>query len=316
MDKNYLEHYSRLDTLRKMKYLYCLVILLWGSSINAQEPDIVLKYPYGPDSMKQPGVPEGAVTEYVWSESSIFPNTIRRYYVYVPAQYDPSIPSALMVFQDGHTYLRENGDFRTPVVFDNLIHKGDMPVTIGVFVDPGHLTPELPPEPGWRPRPENRSFEYDTLSPDYVNFILTEILPQVRKSYNITYNPEGRAICGISSGGICAWTAAWERPDQFGKVMSHIGSFTNIRGGHNYPALIRKNESVKPIRIFMQDGSNDLDNIHGNWPLGNKQMYAALTFRGYDVEFVYGQGKHDGNHGGAIFPDSLRWLWRDFSQQK
>lgn len=300
-----------------MNYLYGLLgLILTLSTIHGQEPDIVIQYPYGTDSFRQPGVPQGTLTEYVWKKSKVFPDTIRRYYVYVPAQYDSAIPSALMVFQDGHTYIRENGDFRTPVVFDNLIHQGDMPVTIGVFVDPGHQTTDLPPEPGWRPRPGNRSYEYDTLSSDYINFLLTEILPEVRNNYNITYNPEGRAICGISSGGICAWTAAWERPDQFRKVMSHIGSFTNIRGGHHYPALIRKHETVKPIRIFMQDGSNDLDNIHGNWPLGNKQMYAALTFRGYDVKFAYGQGEHDGNHGGAIFPDSLRWLWRDFVQQK
>ena len=300
-----------------MNYLHGLLGLILSISIlHGQEPDIILKYPYGPDSFRQPDVPQGTLTEYVWNESNVFPDTIRRYYVYVPAQYDPATPSALMVFQDGHTYIRENGDFRAPVVFDNLIHQGDMPVTIGVFIDPGHQTPELPPEPGWRPRPGNRSYEYDTLSADYVNFLLREILPEVRKHYNISYDPEGRAICGISSGGICAWTAAWERPDQFRKVMSHIGSFTNIRGGHHYPALIRKHETVKPIRIFMQDGSNDLDNSHGNWPLGNQQMYAALTFRGYDVEFVYGQGEHDGNHGGAIFPDSLRWLWRDFVHQK
>jgi enterochelin esterase-like enzyme len=178
-------------------------------------------------------------------------------------------------------------------------------------VDPGHLKETLPPEPGWRPAPENRSFEYDTLSHDYVTFLLDEILLAVRDTYHITYDPEGHAICGISSGGICAFTAAWERPDRFRKVMSHVGSFTNIRGGHNYPALIRKTEP-KPLRVFLQDGSNDLDNEHGNWPLANQQMYAALKYAKYDVKFVFGEGGHNGNHGGAILPDSLRWLWRDY----
>jgi enterochelin esterase family protein len=216
-----------------------------------------------------------------------------------------------MVFQDGHTYTKEDGDFRVPAVFDNLIHKGEIPITIGVFVDPGHKKDKLPPAPGWQPRPENRSYEYDTLSADYAEFLLTEILPEVRKQYNITDDPDGHAICGISSGGICAFTVAWERPDQFRKVLSHVGSFVNIRGGDVYPGKIRKTEN-KPLRIFLQDGSNDLDNAHGNWPLGNKQMFSALKFKDYDVKFVYGEGEHNGNHGGAILPDSLRWLWREY----
>ena len=115
----------------------------------------------------------------------------------------------------------------------------------------------------------------------------------------------------MSSGGICAWTVAWERPDQFGKVLSHIGSFTNIRGGHVYPALIRKTEP-KPIRVFLQDGANDLNNRHGSWPLANLQMAQSLGFAGYDHRFVFGDGAHNGKHGGAILPDSLRWLWRDW----
>lgn len=282
----------------------CIALQSWS-----QEPQVEKKYPLGPDSFRQEGVPKGEVKEYVWKDSKIFPGTIRRYYTYVPAQYDGSKPAALMVFQDGHAFISEGGDYRIPIVFDNLIHKGDMPVTIGVFVDPGHKKSELPPERGWRPRPENRSFEYDTLSSDYAEFLLTEILPDVEKTLKLTDDPEGRAICGTSSGGICAFTVAWERPGQFRKVLSTIGSFVNIRGGHNYPAMIRKGSDKKPIKVFMQDGSNDLDNSHGNWPLGNKQMYAALKFRDYDVKFVYGEGAHNGNHGGSIMPESLRWLW-------
>ena len=186
-----------------------------------------------------------------------------------------------------------------------------LPVTIGVFIDPGHKKDELPKESGWRPRPENRSFEYDTLSSDYAEFLLTEILPEVAKTKKFTADPAGRAICGISSGGICAFTVAWERPDQFQKVLSHVGSFVNIRHGDTYPGLIRKTDN-KPLRIFLQDGSNDLDNTHGNWPLGNKQMAASLAFKDYDYKFVYGEGAHNGNHGGAILPDSLRWLWREY----
>ncbi len=284
-------------------------------TVIAQEPNVEMRYPLGPESLQQDSVPRGTVSNHVWRTSKVFPGTIRRYHVYVPSQYDGKTPLALMVFQDGHTYLKEDGDFRVPTVFDNLIHQGSIPPMVGVFVDPGHRKDVLPPKPGWQPRPENRSVEYDTLSPAYSELLLTEILPEVAKSVRLTDDPAGRAICGISSGGICAFTVAWERPDQFQKVLSHIGSFVNIRGGHNYPALIRK-EEVRPLRIFLQDGSNDLDNEHGNWPLGNKQMAAALAFRDYDTTFVYGSGAHNGNHGGAILPNSLKWLWRDYKLEK
>jgi enterochelin esterase family protein len=279
---------------------------------SAQEPRLELRYPLGPDSFRQDGVPHGKITTHVWKDSKVFQGTIRRYYVYVPEQYDAAKPAALMVFQDGHAYINEDGNFRVPIVFDNLIHKGDMPVTIGVFVDPGHKKDELPPKPGWDPQPENRSFEYDTLSGDYAEFLITEILPAVHKVHPFTDDPEGHAIGGISSGGICAFTVAWERPDAFRKVLSHVGSFANIRGGDRYPGMIRKGSEKRPMRIFLQDGSNDLDNRHGSWPLGNQQMYAALKFRDYDVNFVYGEGGHNDNHGGAIMPESLRWLWRDY----
>lgn len=264
-------------------------------------------YSLGPDSARKEGVPEGTVTEKVW-RSEVFPGTIRRYWVYVPQQYDPQTPASVMVFQDGHAYVDPNGQFRAPMVMDNLIHAGQMPVTIGIFIDPGHTTPELPEKPGWRPTPANRSFEYDTLSDQYARMLIDEILPEVGKDLRLTDDPQQRAICGISSGGICAWTVAWERPDVFRRVLSHVGSFTNIRGGHHCEALIRKTEK-KPIKVFLQDGSGDLDNEHGNWPLANQQMAASLKFKGYDYRFEYGEGEHSGVHGGAILPDSLRWLW-------
>jgi enterochelin esterase family protein len=213
-----------------------------------------------------------------------------------------------MVFQDGHAYVGEKGWFRVPVVFDNLIARKEMPVTVGIFINPGHKAEELP-KPGWSDK-NNRSFEYDTLSPQYAQFLVDEILPEVGKTVKLTDNPDHRAICGISSGGICAFTAAWERPDVFRKVLSHVGSFTNIRRGHEYPALIRKTPP-KPLRVFLQDGSKDLDNEHGNWPLANQQMAAALAYRKYDYKFVFGEGGHNDIHGGSILPDSLRWLWRD-----
>jgi len=265
-------------------------------------------YTLGPDSQPQAGVPKGQVIGPTLFKSTIFGNTVRQYWVYVPAQYDSSKPAAVMVFQDGHKYVNTEQEYRVPVVFDNLIHKKEMPVTIGVFVNPGNLGTELPADP-WRST--NRSQEYDTLSEAYARFLLDELLPEVGKSYKLTSDPEARGIAGASSGGICSFTVAWERPDAFRKVISHIGSFTNIRGGHVYPALVRKS-SKRPLRIFLQDGSNDLDNEHGNWPLANQEMAAALKFRGYDYRFEFGDGAHTGKHGGALLPESLRWLWRDF----
>ena len=218
--------------------------------------------------------------------------------------------AAVMVFQDGHAYVDENVEFRVPIVFDNLIHSGDMPVTMGVFIDPGHLDDKLPGEkPGWSPLPSNRRVEYDTLSDAYARFLLEEILSELGKRYHLSSDPDWRAIGGISSGGICAFTVAWHRPDAFRKVLSHVGSFTNIHGGHVYPSLIRKSEK-RPVRIFLQAGRNDLDNQYGNWWLSNLQMEATLKFANYEHRFVGGNGGHDGKHGGAILPDSLRWLWR------
>ena len=288
-----------------MRLMTCALFLTLSSLLSAGDSDYVL----GPDSQRQEGVPKGAITEHVW-KSQIFEGTIRRYWVYVPAQYQAEAPAALMVFQDGHAYVQEDGRFRAPVVMDNLIHKKEMPVTIGVFIDPGHKKDQLPETPGWQPSPENRSFEYDTLSDQYARFLLEEIIPEVQKDYKISDDPHLHAICGISSGGICAFTVAWERPDNFRKVLSHVGSFTNIRGGHNYEAMIRKTDQ-KPLRVYLQDGSGDLDNEHGNWPLANQSMAASLKFKGYDYQFIYGTGGHNDIHGAAMLPDAMRWLWRE-----
>jgi enterochelin esterase-like enzyme len=290
---------------------YCVgMVADWNSAMATVVDDS--QYTLGEDSQRQAGVPEGKIEQRTFHNSQVFPETRRHYSVYIPAQYDGSQPACLMVFQDGHAYEAVDGQFRVPIVFDNLIHKGEMPVTIAVFIDPGHKKAELPPQRGWRPEPENRSFEYDTLSDAYSRFLLEELLPEVEKDYRISPEPAHRAIGGISSGGICAFTVAWERPDSFSKVLSHVGSFTDIRGGHNYPPLVRKTPP-KPIRVFLQGGTGDLDNRFGHWPLANQEMAAALKFAKYDHEFVFGVGGHNGIHGGAILPESLRWLWRDVS---
>jgi enterochelin esterase-like enzyme len=278
-----------------------LALLVIATSVPAADD-----YKLGPDSMPQDGVPKGKVTKYSWNESKVYPGTVRDYWVYVPSQYDAEKPACVMVFQDGGGYVGEMGQFRVPTVFDNLIHKKEMPVTVGIFINPGNVPAG---EKGEKAR-QNRSFEYDTVSDQYATFLEKEILPEVGKTVNLRQDADSRAIGGISSGGICAFTVAWERPDLFSKVLSHVGSFTNIRGGDVYPSLIRKTEH-KPIRVFLQDGSGDLDNLHGNWPLANQSMAAALKFAKYDYKFEFGDGGHNGKHGGAIMPDSLRWLWRE-----
>lgn len=262
-------------------------------------------YAFGPDSFPQDGVPKGKVTGPLKWKSQVFAGTERDYWVYVPAQYTPERPACVMVFQDGGGYAAEKGQYRVPTVFDNLIHRKEMPVTVGVFVNPGTF-PAADPNGKGR---SNRSFEYDTLSNQYASFLEKELLPEVSKTVKLRPDAAGRAICGASSGGICAFTAAWERPDMFSRVLSHVGSFTNIRGGDVYPGLIRKTER-KPIRVFLQDGTGDLDNLHGSWPLANLGMAAALRHMDYDYRLVMGDGAHNGKHGGVLMPDSLRWLWR------
>src|SRR3954453_8694221 len=262
-------------------------------------------YETHPDSRERRDVPKGAVKQMPPWQIKIFEGTKRDWWVYVPAQYRPDNPAAVMVFQDG----AGPKDY-VPTVFDNLIARGDIPVLVGIFINPGIRADGRP----------NRSFEYDTLSDQYARFLLEEILPEVEKTVKLRHDPASRAIAGASSGGICAFTVAWERPNEFSKVLSWIGSFTNIasgktvrEGGHNYEALIRKTPK-KPIRVFLQDGANDLDNNNGNWPLANQTLAKSLSFARYDYKFEFGQGFHSNRHGRAILPDSLRWLWRGYER--
>jgi enterochelin esterase family protein len=264
-------------------------------------------YKLTPDHEEKSDVPHGVVTQMPAWESKIFPNTKRDWWIYVPAQYNSATPAPVMVFQDGHDYVNAKGNWRVPIVFDNLIARGELPPIIAIFINPGHDPAKGEPKNPWSV--SNRSYEYDSLGDRYAQFLINEILPEVSKSYKLSDDPEQRAICGASSGGICAFTVAWERPDAFRKVLSTIGSFVNLRGGHAYPFLIRKTER-KPLRVFLQDGENDLDNPFGNWPIANKQMHAALKYMKYDVQFVLGDGEHNSKHGGSIFPEAVKWLWR------
>jgi len=294
-----MPHYPAMNSLRRFALSAALAAFLFPPTTVFAADDYLL----GPDSLPQPGVPRGAVTKHSW-RSQIFPGTERDYWIYVPQQYDPATPAAVMIFQDGGGYINTNGNYRVPAVFDNLIHRQEMPVTIGIFINPGVL-PALTTNA--LPR-FNRSFEYDGLGDRYARFLLEEILPEVSKKYNLATNASSRAIAGASSGAICAFTAAWERPEAFGRVFSTIGTYVGLRGGNDYPTLIRKTEP-KPIKVFLQDGSNDLNIYGGSWWVANLDMLSALQFAGYSVTNVWGDGGHNGKHGGAIFPDALRWLW-------
>jgi hypothetical protein len=302
-----------------------------NASLRERQPG---EYRLGPDSLPQEGVPKGKLEGPFLFRSQIFTDTARRYWVFVPSQYEPEKPACLLVFQDGQRATNPSGALRVPQVMENLIARREMPVTIGLFITPGHRGEEYPEDLGMR-NPNNRAFEYDSLNDQYARFLVEEMLPELGKKYNLTDDPAGRAIGGTSSGAICAFTVAWERPDQFRKVISCIGSYVSIGyrpardgqpmipGGDLYPTLIRKNP-FKPIQIFLQGGSNDLDNAHGNWFLANQQMLAALQFANrnaderdlpgarYLVKHQWGDGGHSDQHGGAILPDMLRWLWEDY----
>ena len=261
------------------------------------------EYTLGADSLPQDGVPKGALTQRTWTSSRIYPGTKHDYWVYVPAQYTAPEPACVMVFQDGWAYVDGEGPVRATTVFDNLIHQGEMPVTVGVFINPGAKETAF----------DQRDVQYIPMNDTYARFLLDEVLPEVGKDLNLVDDPSGRAIAGMSDGGLASFTVVWERPDAFSKAVSHIGSYTRLRRGSEYPFLIRQTRgSPKPIRVFLQDGENDINLTEGNWTLANLAMESALMFARYDYRFELGTGGHDLNHGGAIFPETLRWIWRDY----
>jgi len=276
------------------------------------------QYRLGPDSLPQEGVPKGEIRGPFTLPSKVYAGTQHTYWVYVPAQYDPAVPAALMVFQDGHAFKEETGDIRAQNVMDNLIYRREIPVMIGVFINPGR-TPEQP-EPSraeWGDRTTNRPTEYNSLDDRYARVITEELLPALGKDYNISKDPEHRGIGGSSSGAIAAFTVAWERPDHFRKVLSNVGSFVNLRGGHVYPEKVMESPR-KPIRVYLCDGRNDNRGLRGgaydetrDWFLQNVRLMKALTAKGYDVNYSWGMNLHGQKFGGAIMPEMMRWLWRD-----
>ncbi len=289
-----------------MKKLLFLLIIIKHTTLFAQTT--TENYPEDPASIEQAGVPKGEIIKLSFDNSKIFLGTWREYWVYVPAQYKPETPACVYVNQDGIQW-------KAPTVFDNLIHKKEIPITIGVFVMPGRVRASDTTTALDR---FNRSFEYDGLGDAYARFILNEILPEVEKlktsdgrAIRLSKNGNDRAIGGSSSGAVCAFTAAWERSDAFSRVFSAIGTYVGLRGADRYPTLIRKYET-KPIRIFLQDGSNDLNIYGGDWWKANETMERALTFSGYEVNHTWGEGGHSGKHGTAIFPEAMRWLWKDY----
>src|SRR5262245_28532239 len=266
-----------------------------------------LDYSLTADSQPHDGTPKGTVTRHVLAPGRFFPGTPHNYQVYVPAQYDPSRPIASMIFLDGSGYAGPN--VRVPVVLDNLIAKKEVPPMIAMFIDPG-IMPALNDQAQNR---YERIFEYDSLTPRFANFLIDEFVPEVAKSYNVSKDPNDHGIAGISTGGVGAFVAAWNRPDQFRRVITWVGSFGNFRGADRLPGLIRRTEP-RPIRVFMQTGRQDLVNYAGSWYLENPRMAAALEFAGNDVKIELGEDGHSNRHGASILPDTLRWLWRDYPQ--
>ncbi|MEI9809323.1 MAG: SMP-30/gluconolactonase/LRE family protein [Bacteroidota bacterium] len=289
-----------------MKKLFLFLCMLAHAYVFAQAPTET--YPVDSASVEHAGVPKGEVLKFTFDQSKIFPGTWREYWIYIPAQYKPDVPACVYINQDGIQW-------KAPVVFDNLIDKKEIPVTIGVFITPGRVMADSGAAALHR---FNRSFEYDGLGDAYARFILNEILPEVEKkktsdgrAIRLSKNGNDRAIGGSSSGAVCAFTAAWEHPEAFSRVFSAIGTYTGLRGADRYPILVRKYEP-KPIRLFLQDGSNDLNIYAGDWWKANEMMERALTFSGYEVNHVWGEGGHSGNQGTAFFPQAMRWLWKDW----
>lgn len=263
-----------------------------------------VRYLRGPDSAPRAGVPAGVTHEFQWSHSTAYPGTSRKFWVHVPDSYDPGVPASVIVFQDGWWYLDPEGEVRAGIVLDNLVHSGDIPATIGVFVDPGIVVGAA--------EPKNRNIEYDAFDDRYATFLLTEIMPRVSERFSISSDPAHRAICGGSSGGNCAFTVGWHRPDQFRNVIGFLSSFAQMPGGNPYLELL-PSTPPKPLRIFLQAGHRDLrwNEAERNWLANNLRVTAALAEAGYDVRLVLGDGGHSPNHAGVLLPDALRWIWRD-----
>jgi len=266
-----------------------------------------LDYSLGPDSQPSANAPKGTVTRHVLAPGKFFPGTPHNYQVYVPAQYDASRQIAFMIFLDGGGYAGNN--VRVPVVLDNLIAKRDVPPMIAIFIDPG----VMPARSDEAQNRYERIFEYDSLTPRFANFLIDELVPEVARSFNLSKDPNDHGIAGISTGGVGSFVAAWNRPDQFRRVITWVGSFGNFRGADRLPGLIRRTEP-RPIRVFMQTGRQDLVNYAGSWYLENPAMAAALEFAGNDVKIELGEDGHSNRHGASILPDTLRWLWRDYPQ--
>lgn len=271
-------------------------------------------YPRHPDIERRDDVPRGRVELFRWDQSLVYPGTTRELWVYVPAQYDPAEPAAIMIFQDGHQWMGEKSRYQVPTVCDNLIAAGDLPPMIAVFIEPGDTLdkPSLLPaliSPRTVP-PSNREVEYDSVDDRYVRFLLEEVLPLVEERWRVSADPADRALVGIGSGGSAAFNAAWHRPDQFGKVVSHVGRFIAMRGAPDYPRRVRES-APRPLRVFLQSGVNDqIGGETSGWE-ANLDLARELEAQRYDFKSVWGDGAHSPHHSAAVFPDTLRWLWRD-----
>jgi len=275
----------------------------------ARSQDQTSDYYLCADSLPQDGVPKGQLYRFRWRSHSVYPGVERNVWLYLPHGVESHKDVNLLVCQDGPSYFGPL--VNAPVVLDNLIHRGEIPMTAGLFVAPGESGPGNPIYGG----DDNRSLEYDSVTEDYARFLTDELFPVVGQHLDLTNDPAGRVICGISSGGACAFIAAFLVPEEFGNVISHCGSFVNIRGAHVLSSMVR-NSPRKPIRVWHQTGSKDVDVVFGSLPIANHDMAAALKYRRYDTLFEYGTGGHTLRHGGAVFPETLRWIFRDQVEER